>query len=101
MARADRAGQFAPFAALKGYEEALRKKERIEVEKVELSEEMLEFLDYKISQIIPGNVITVVYYSEGAYLQKTGIVAKINKDARYLSLVTTDIAFDDIRDIII
>ena len=39
MDRAQRAKQFAPFAALKGFEEALREKERIIVPKVELYEE--------------------------------------------------------------
>ena len=45
MGRADRASQFMPFAALKGYEEALRAKEKIVVPKVELSDDALEFLD--------------------------------------------------------
>ena len=39
MSREDRAKQFMPFAALKGYSEALRKKERIIVPRRELSEE--------------------------------------------------------------
>ena len=34
MDRAQRAKQFAPFAALKGFEEALREKERIIIPKV-------------------------------------------------------------------
>ena len=36
MNREDRAKQFMPFAALKGYPEALRKKEKIVVPKIEL-----------------------------------------------------------------
>ena len=35
MNREDRAKQFMPFAALKGYPEALRKKEKIVVPKIE------------------------------------------------------------------
>ena len=99
MARADRAMQFAPFAALKGYEEALRKKEIIEVPKAELSEEALEYLDFKLSQILCGEIISVVYYENGAYIRKTGMVSKINKQSRYLTIVTTDISFDNIKDI--
>lgn len=99
MARADRASQFAPFAALKGYEEALRAKEHITVPKSELSEEMLEYLDYKLSQIHENEIITVVYYEDGMYLQKTGMVSKINPQQRYITIVTTDICFDDIKDI--
>lgn len=100
MARADRASQFAPFAALKGFEEALRAKEVVTVEKSELSEEMLEFLDYKFSQINVGEIISLVYYENGFYLKKTGMVSKINLEARYITLVTTDISFDDIKEII-
>ena len=99
MARADRAMQFAPFAALKGYEEALRQREVITVEKAELSPEALEYLDYKLSQISCGEIITVVYYENGSYIKKTGMVSKINKESRYITVVTTDICFDDIRDI--
>ena len=39
MSQADRAKQFMPFSALKGFEEALREKEKLVVEKICLSEE--------------------------------------------------------------
>ena len=100
MARADRAVQFAPFAALKGFEEALRAKEVITVPKAELSDEMLEFLDYKFSQLSAGEIITVVYYENGNYIKKTGMVSRVNPQSRILTVVTSDISFDDIRDII-
>ena len=99
MARADRAMQFAPFAALKGFEEALRKKEFIEVPKAELSEEALEYLDYKISQIKCKDIVTVIYYVDGQYVKKEGVVSKLDVLARILTIVTTDISFDDIKDI--
>ena len=51
MNREDRAKQFMPFAALKGYPEALRKKEKIVVPKIELPEEYQEELDRKLRQI--------------------------------------------------
>ena len=38
MSREDRAKQFMPFAALRGYEDALREREKIVVEKIELSD---------------------------------------------------------------
>lgn len=99
MARADRASQFMPFAALKGFEEALRAKEKIVVEKSELSDEALEYLDYQIRTLEIGTMVTVIYYEEGEYLQKTGVVSKINREARYLTIVTTDISFDDLKEI--
>ncbi len=99
MARADRASQFAPFAALKGYEEALRAKEHIIVPKSELSPEMLEYLDYKFTQLKVGMVITVIYYENDTYVKKTGMLSKINREARYITVVTKDISLDDIKDI--
>ena len=45
MSREMRAKQFMPFAALKGYSEALRRKEKITVPKPEFSEEYQEELD--------------------------------------------------------
>lgn len=46
MDRAERAKQFMPFAALKGYHEALRKKEQ-------------EVQDYELRQIPRDDIITV------------------------------------------
>ncbi len=99
MPGADRASQFMPFAALKGFEEALKEKERIEVEKVLLSEESLEYLDYQLSLLKVGDMVTVIYFEKGAYISRTGLVSRLKKDARYLTVVTTDISFDDIREI--
>ncbi|WP_026664346.1 YolD-like family protein [Butyrivibrio sp. FC2001] len=99
MPRADRASQFMPFAALKGFESALREKERIEVEKIILSEEALDFLDYQLSLLKVGDMVTITYYDYDAYIKKTGLISNIKKDARYLTVVTTDISFDNIREI--
>ena len=53
MNRIERAKQFLPFDALKGLQEALRKKEREleNVERIELSEESLEELENKFNRI--------------------------------------------------
>ena len=96
MSREERAKQFMPFAALKGYEEALREKEKIVVEKIELSEEMKEELDREFASIQKNDIVTVVYYSGEEYLQVTGMVAKIDVDARIIRVVNTKIKFEDI-----
>ncbi|MFQ6826419.1 MAG: YolD-like family protein [Faecalimonas sp.] len=70
MNREDRAKQFMPFAALKGYPEALRKKEKIVVPKIELPEEYQEELDRKLRQIKKNDVVTAVFFFKGEYLQK-------------------------------
>lgn len=99
MAREERAKQFMPFAALKGYPEALRKKEKVTVPKVEVSEEYAEELDRKLRQVRKNDIVTVVYFHKGEYLQQTGMVARIDITARVLKVVNTKIAFDDILDV--
>ena len=100
MTREERAKQFMPFAALKGHMEALRQKEKIVVEKVELSEEYQEELSRKLSCIKKGDIITLIYFCKNEYLQITGMVARIDETARSLRVVNTKVAFEDIYDII-
>ncbi|MBQ6811637.1 MAG: YolD-like family protein [Agathobacter sp.] len=95
----NRAKQFVPFAALKGYEEALRAKEKILVEKIELSEEKKIELDYKFHQIKKNDIIKVVYFSKGEYIQVEGMVSRLDIDAKILKIVNTKIAFEDIYDL--
>lgn len=99
MSREDRAKQFMPFAALKGYEDALREKEKIVVEQIELSEERKSELDLKLRQVQRNDMVTVVYFHEDEYLQVTGMVSRVDTDARILKVVNTKIAFDDLYDL--
>ncbi len=96
--RADRASQFAPFDALKGFREALEEKERIIVPKAELSEEHKEELEKKLRLLQCGCLLTVIYHHNGQYEKITGMVSKISKTSRSLTIVHTTIFFDDIRD---
>lgn len=99
MSREERAKQFMPFAALKGYPDALRKKEKIVVPKMELSEEYKEELDRKLKQVQKNDMITVVYYEKNEYLKKTGMVSRIDETARVLKIVNTKIPFESIFEI--
>ncbi len=63
LCRADRAKQFMPFAALKGYPEALHKKEKVIVPKAILSEDYKEELDQKLKQISERDIISVIYFT--------------------------------------
>ena len=101
MSREDRAKQFMPFAALKGYPEALQKMEKIVVPKADVSEEYAEALDRKLRNVKKNDMITVIYYSNHEYLKKTGMVSRIDETARVLKIVNTKISFDDIYDIIL
>ena len=96
MSREDRAKQFMPFAALKGYPDALRKKEKIVVPKAELSEEYQEELDRKLRQVQKNDIVTAVYFCKGEYLKITGMVSRIDETARILKIVNTKIPFDSI-----
>lgn len=95
----NRAKQFVPFAAVKGFEEALRAKERIVVEKIELSEERKAELDYKLHQVRKNDIITVVYFEKDEYIKVEGMVARFDTDARILKIVNTKIPFDDIYEL--
>ncbi len=101
MSREERAKQFMPFAALKGYPEALKKKERIVVPKRELSEEYQKELDQKLRQVHKNDIITAIYFASHEYLKLTGMVSRIDETARLLKIVNTKISFDDLYDIII
>lgn len=100
MSMSNRAKQFVPFDALKGFQEALRKKEKMPVPRKELAEEKAEELNEKLKRLTTGKMITVVYYNDGEYIQLTGIVVKIEKNKKYLQMAEIIIPIDDISDII-
>lgn len=96
----DRAKQFLPFDALKGFKEALMEKEKIFVDRIELSEERSEQLSKKINNIIKGNNIKIKYYYNRQYIDKKGIVKMI--DGIRKKIIISDnicINIDDILDI--
>ena len=51
MPRADRASQFLPFAALKGFEEALREREKKEIKKVAITDETFDDQEHEEREI--------------------------------------------------
>lgn len=99
MDRQNRARQFMPFDALKGFREALREKERILVPRRELSEEQKEELDFRCKQICKKDMLTVEYFQDGEYVQVTGMVSKIDETGKILQVVDTKIPFEDITDL--
>lgn len=99
MDRAERAKQFLPFDALKGFRETLAQKERIVVERTELSEEYREELDRRMQQVLKNDIITVVYFHDGEYVQVTGMVSRLDVTSRIIKIVNTKISFEDIYEI--
>lgn len=98
-----RAKQFMPFAALKGFEEELDAAEFRPAEKVVFSEDAAEELDRKLHDVHRGDMVTVVYYKKtprgGTYLARTGLVAKVDLIDRSLTVVKETIPFADLYDI--
>lgn len=99
MSREMRAKQFMPFAALKGYSEALRRKEKITVPRPEFSEEYQEELDRTLRQVHKNDMISVVYFSRGEFQKVTGMVSRIDPTAKVIRVVDTKIPMGDIYEI--
>ena len=95
----DRAKIFLSFAALKGFEEALREKERIIVEKKTISEEMRLTISYRLSSLQKKDMVKVVFFNDGEYLEIQGLVSKIDSVNQELTVVKTKIDFNDIYEL--
>ena len=105
-----RSAQFAPFAALTGYEEAVSETAREVENEVELDEELKAILDSKIQilseQIKKKPEVVFTYFVSdltkdgGAYISVTGIVNKIDSLSQTIILEDkTEIPIFDIIDI--
>ena len=92
----ERARQFLPFQSLKGLENELRKREKVKVEKKELSYDQQEELANQFKRLKKGTLISIVYYKNEEYLKKEGIVIEINEIEQYLLVVKEKISFSDI-----
>ncbi len=95
----DRARQFLPFDALKGFKEAIKERQKVKVEKIELSDEMAVELSYKLNQVKKGMIIKVIHYDNEEYIETFGIVSEFNETFNYLKIVKTKILFENILDI--
>lgn len=96
---ADRAMQFAPFAALKGYYECVRMQERITEPKKEFSEDEAEALSSTLNKLKVGTTVKIRYYDIDAYTNIEGVLTEFNPPYRRLKVVKTAIPFDDIYSI--
>ncbi len=88
MSAHDRAAQFAPFAALTGYDSSIAEAARLTDRRIELDEHSQEALNEKLSLIqehlLDQPEITVTYFQPdrkktgGAYVTYTGVVKKVD-----------------------
>ncbi len=95
----DRAVQFMPFAALGGYYDLIREKERVRVTHHKLTESSAEALSIKMKAVREGIIITVIHYEDGEYISTCGMVSDKDATLRRLKIVKKVISFDDILDI--
>ena len=110
MSVADRAAQFSPFAALTGYDAAVKETARLTDEQIELDENSKTILNEKLQMILErlGEQIEVqiTYFrpdsrkSGGAYVTATGVVKKIDTYERSVMMADgTKILIDRIYEI--
>ena len=96
MPMSDRAAQFAPFAALTGYDSAIKETGRLTDEKIELDEEALTTLDMKYQFLMDAlddePEVTITYFQPderkagGKYVSATGAVKKVDDFERRITM---------------
>ena len=88
MPMSDRAAQFSPFAALTGYDSAIKETGRLTDDKIELVEESLTALNARYQMLMDvlaeGPEVRITYFKPderkagGAYVTITGAIRKID-----------------------
>ena len=110
MSMLDRAAQFSPFAALTGYDDAIKETGRLTDEKIEMDEDREAALDmkqaYLIEMIDEQPEISITYFlpdtkkSGGAYVTVTGNLKRFDEYERLLILTDgKKIPMNDFADI--
>ena len=93
---ADRAAQFMPFAALTGYYDLVRERERVVEPRREPSEEEAARISAELAAVRKGQLVRVTHYERDAYVTTEGIVTRVDPVTRELTVVRRRIAFDDV-----
>ena len=86
MTLLQRAKQFMPFAALKGFQELLEETAQYKESRKELSEEQLEVLDKRCKELVIGNVVSVVYHNGRFYDTVQGRLDQIDTVYRTMTV---------------
>ncbi len=89
MTLLQRAKQFMPFAALKGFQELLEETAQYKESRKELSEEQLEVLDRQCKDLVIGNLVSVVYHNGRAYDTVQGRLQRV--DAVYRTMTVGEV----------
>lgn len=89
----DRARQFSPFAALRGYYELVHERERVVESRQPLSEEEARTLDEAVASLRRGAMVKAVFYEKDAYRTIVGTVSQVDMIYHDLWIVRTRIPF--------
>ena len=92
----DRARQFSPFAALRGYYELVHERERVIERRRPLSEEETRALDATIADLQRGAMVRAVFYEKDAYRTIVGTVSQVDMIYHDLWIVRERIPFDEL-----
>lgn len=109
MPMSDRAAQFAPFAALTGYDSAIKETGRLTNERIELDEDALTALNVKYQFLMDAldeeSEIKITYFKPderkagGEYVSAIGAVKKVDDFERLITMQDgTRIPMDDVYD---
>lgn len=108
MALGDRAKIFSPFAALRGFEETVRERERLLVARALLSEYAQDLLERKLRQVRKRDQASVTFFRMeqrvdrqelGTYVTESGTVTELDPVKGILRLDNRTIPLTDIIDI--
>ena len=99
MSRLQRAKQFMPFAALKGFETLLAAVAKPKEVQIELSEDQIDELNKILQTIHCGEWVRIVYYNKQRYTELTGAVDMISAQMQIISVQGIDIPFRYIKEL--
>ena len=108
LSKAQRAAQFAPFAALSGYDGIISETGRLTSEKIEIDEDKIDQINKQLKELAQNKntIADIVYFKPdnykqgGAYIEETLKIKKVDEDN--LCLITSTglrINFEDILEI--
>lgn len=96
MKISERAKQFMPFSALKGFDDMIKVENKEPSDRKILSDEDSDNIGQVLGEIKKNDVVKITFYETDGYVTLTGIVAKIDYDMKRLTVVKRVIDFKDI-----
>lgn len=110
MSIESRSAQFAPFAALTGYDDAVKETARLTDRKIEIDEGLKQVLNKKLQYVLENSdknpVVEITYFlpddkkNGGKYVNKTGQIKKIDNIEGYIIFIDkVKIRIDDVINI--